>query len=66
MRHALIYNAFGAAYIQNIVMQRRAALKMRRPQPLVLTKKPEWMDVAVEETDLGLYDRLFDEKEPEK
>ena len=47
-------------------MQRRAALKMRRPQPLVLTKKPEWMDVAVEETDLGLYDRLFDEKEPEK
>lgn len=66
LRHALAYNAFGAAYIQNIVLQRRAALKMRRPQPLVLTKKPEWMDVVVEETDLGLYDRLFDEKEQEK
>ena len=66
VRHALSYNAFGAAYVQNIVLQRRAARRMRRPQPVILTKKPEWMDVAVEETDLGLYDRLFDEKEEEK
>jgi hypothetical protein len=63
LRHALSYNAFGAAYVQNIVLQRRAARKLRRPQPVILTKKPEWMDIAVEETDLGLYDRLFDEKE---
>ena len=63
LRHALSYNAFGAAYVQNIVLQRRAARKLRRPQPVILTKKPEWMDIVVEETDLGLYDRLFDEKE---
>jgi hypothetical protein len=66
LRHASAYNAFGAAYIQNILLQRRAARNMRRPQPVILTKKPEWMDVSVEETDLGLYDRLFEGKESPK
>lgn len=61
MRHALQYNAFGAAYVQNIIAQRRAARGQSRPQPVILSKKPEWMNVSVEETDLGLYDRLFDE-----
>lgn len=63
LRHALKYNAFGAAYVQNIILQRRAARGQARPQPVILSKKPEWMDVTVEETDLGLYDRLFDDEE---
>ena len=63
VRHALKYNAFGAAYVQNILAQRRAARGQSRPQPVVLSKKPEWMNVSVEETDLGLYDRLFVEEE---
>ena len=66
LRHALKYNAFGAAYVQNIILQRRAARGQARPQPVILSKKPEWMDVVVEETDLGLYDRLFDEEEGDR
>jgi hypothetical protein len=30
-----------------------------------LTKKPDWSNVAVEETDLGLYDELFSDKNTE-
>jgi len=63
LRHALKYNAFGAAYVQNIILQRRAARGQSQPRPVVLSKKPEWMNVSVEETDLGLYDRLFDDEE---
>jgi len=57
--HALQFGAFGAAYVQNIILQRRAAKGQSAPRPVVLTKKPDWANVAVEETDLGLYDDLF-------
>ncbi len=57
--HALRFGAFGAAYVRNIILQRRAAMGQRAPQPVVLTKKPDWANIAVEETDLGLYDELF-------
>lgn len=60
--HALQFGAFGAAYIHNIILQRRAAKGQSAPQPVVLTKKPDWANVAVEETDLGLYDDLFSEE----
>ena len=60
--HALQFGAFGAAYVHNIILQRLAAKGQRAPQPVVLTKKPEWADVAVEETDLGLYDDLFSDE----
>lgn len=64
--HALQFGAYGAAYIRNIILQRRAALGQSAPRPVVLRKKPEWSQVAVEETDLGLYDELFaDKKEGE-
>lgn len=59
LRHALKYNAFGAAYLQNIVLQRQAARNRPRPQPILLSKKPDWAEVVVEETDLALYDDLF-------
>lgn len=64
LRRALAYNAFGAAYIQNIVLQRDAARRRPRTQPLVLTKRPDWAQVVVEETDLGLYDDLFGAARP--
>ena len=57
--HALQFSAFGAAYVHNIILQRRAAKGQSVPRPVVLAKKPEWANVAVEETDLGLYDELF-------
>lgn len=56
---ALQYGAFGAAYVRNIILQRRAERGQSAPRPVVLTKKPQWADVIVEQTDLGLYDDLF-------
>jgi hypothetical protein len=34
---------------------------MAEPQQVVLTKKPQWTQLAVEETDMALYDQLFEE-----
>ena len=61
--HALQFGAFGAAYVHNIILQRRAVFGQSAPRPVVLSKKPDWANVAVEETDLGPYDELFSEKE---
>jgi len=58
---ALKHHAYGAHFIQNIILQQRAARNMPAPQPVVLTKKPQWTKVAVEETDMALYDQLFED-----
>lgn len=57
---ALSFKAFGAHYIERIVHQTRAARDMKEPAPIVLTKKPEWSRLAVEQSDLSLYDELFE------
>lgn len=57
---ALKFKAFGADYIQRIIHQSRSERSLSEPHPLVLHKKPEWTNVTVEETDLSLYDELFD------
>lgn len=57
---ALSFKAFGAHYIERIIHQARAARDMRDTPPIELTKKPEWSRLAVEQTDLSLYDDLFD------
>lgn len=53
------FGAFGSAYIHNILLQRCAARGQSAPRPVVLSKKPSWSEIAVEETDLSLYDELF-------
>jgi transposase len=58
---ALRHGAYGAHFIQNIILQQRAARNMAEPQQVVLTKKPQWTQLAVEETDMALYDQLFEE-----
>jgi transposase len=58
--HALPHNAFGADYIERIVHQQRAARNAPEPQEISLTKKPDWAKVTVEQTDLSLYDELFE------
>lgn len=58
---ALAHNAFGAHYIERIVHQTRAARDLPTPAPIELTKKPEWNRLAVEQTDLSIYDELFDD-----
>ena len=60
LSRALAYGAFGAHYIQNIIVQQRAARNLTEPEPVELAKKPEWNDLAVEESDLSLYDSLFE------
>lgn len=60
LSRALAYGAYGAHYIQNIIVQQRAARNITEPEPLVLVKKPEWNDLAVEESDLSVYDSLFE------
>ena len=61
INHALHYKAFGAHYIQNIILQQRAARNIPEPQQLLLTKKPQWANLVVEETNMELYDELFKE-----
>jgi hypothetical protein len=58
--HAMRFKAFGAHYIQTIITQQRASRNLALPQNLVLIKKPQWTKVSVEETDLSLYDDLFE------
>lgn len=57
--HALKFRAFGAHYLHNIILQRRAAKNLPPLQTVHLTKKPQWNQVTVEPTDLSLYDELF-------
>jgi transposase len=57
---ALGFKAFGAHYIERIVHQTRAARDLKEPVPIELSKKPEWSRLAVEQTDLSLYDDLFE------
>jgi hypothetical protein len=59
--HALPFKAFGAGYIQRVIQQRRSARDMPEPQPIVLTKKPAWNQLAVEQTDLSVYDDLYED-----
>lgn len=59
--HALRYGAFGAPYLERIIHQRRAARNQSEPAPIELTKKPEWSRLSVEQTDLSLYDELFED-----
>jgi hypothetical protein len=58
--HALNFKAFGAGYIQRIILQQRAAKNMPEPQPIILSRKPQWNQLVVEQTDLAIYDQLFD------
>jgi transposase len=56
---ALEFKAFGAPYLQNIVLQQRAARGCPEKSPIVIAGKPQWTETVVEEQDLGLYDALF-------
>ncbi|MBP9699483.1 MAG: hypothetical protein KBD85_05640, partial [Elusimicrobia bacterium] len=59
LTHALAHKAFGAPYIQNIVLQQRARRGLPDTPPLVIPNKPQWTKITVEEQDLSLYDDLF-------
>ena len=58
---ALKCQAYGAAYVQNIILQRRAAKGLREEPPLVIPQKPSWNEIVTGEPDLSVYDKLFEE-----
>ena len=57
--HALKFNAFGAAYIQNIIVQQRAGRGLASTPPIQIIRKPQWTQISVEDQDLSVYDDLF-------
>lgn len=56
------HKAYGAAYVQNIIEQQRAAKGLREILPIRIPEKPSWNELLTEEPDLSLYDRIFEEK----
>ena len=59
---ALGFNAFGAPYLKNIILQQRAARGLKETPPIVIPAKPAWTQLSVEEQDLSLYDEMFEEE----
>ena len=60
VREALKYKAFGAAYVQSILFQRRTAKNLGEILPLTIPQKPEWNELRTKEPDLSIYDKLFE------
>lgn len=65
MQTAQEHKAYGAAYVQNILMQKRAARGLKEILPIHIPANPAWNEMVTEEPDLSIYDRLLDE-EPER
>lgn len=64
INHALKHGAFGASYIKNIILQKRAARGEKGIiNPISIKESDEFAGISVEERDLNLYDNLFDEEE---
>jgi transposase len=56
MEHAMECNAYGAAYVQNILLQRRSAQGLLEVQQLEIPQRPDWNDIVTDEPDLSIYD----------
>jgi transposase len=60
MQHAISCNAFGGVYVQNILLQRRAAQGLPEVQSLDFPQRPEWNEITTEEPDLSIYDQALE------
>lgn len=56
---ALKFKAYGAAYIQSILRQRRTAKGLGEILPLTIPQRPEWNEITMKEPDLSIYDKLL-------
>ena len=63
MEHAMTCNAYGASYVQNILLQRRAAQGLPEVAPLDIPQRPDWNELVTEEPDLSVYDRALEAPE---
>jgi ParB-like chromosome segregation protein Spo0J len=60
VREALKYKAFGAAYVQSILFQKRTAKGLGEILPLTIPQKPDWNEIRTKQPDLDIYDKLLD------
>lgn len=60
VREALKYKAYGAAYIQNILLQKRTAKGLGEILPLTIPQRPEWNEISMKQPDLSIYDKLLE------
>jgi len=60
MTYAYQFRAFGAAYIQNILLQQREAKGLQEFLPIIIPQKPSWNEIITEEPDLAIYDKLIE------
>ena len=58
------FKAFGAPYIQNIILQQRARRGLADTPPIQIARKPQWTKLSVEDQDLAVYDDLFAQPNP--
>lgn len=56
MEHAISCNAYGASYVENILLQRRSAQGLPEIQQLEIPEKPDWNNLVTDEPDLSIYD----------
>ena len=61
LTHALTYEAFGADYIENIILQRRAEAECTEPvNTLLMDDTSGFGDIVIPVPDLARYDTLSD------
>lgn len=56
MEHAITCNAFGSSYVENILLQRRAANGLPELPTLEIPQQPEWNEIETPDPDLNIYD----------
>jgi len=61
---ALHHKAFGAHYLQNILLANRQARGQAEPRTLDIPAKPHWAQLTLPERDLALYDDLLAPQDP--
>lgn len=60
MGEAMKFKAFGAAYVQNILIQKRTNKGLKEILPITIPQKPEWNEIITQEPDLSTYDKIVD------
>jgi transposase len=60
---AIEHRAFGADYVERILLERRRGTREQSLGPLSLLTAPDLADIALEDIDLTIYDRALGEEE---
>lgn len=60
VREALKFKAFGAAYVQSILFQKRTAKGLEEILPLTIPQKPDWNEIRTSQPDLSIYDKQLE------